>query len=85
MTNLFRFIVVLFLTMTVTSYASQGRAVFSSYVSQEKAELEADVVAKGMGISTEVVSTVVNGGNYYRVVSAAMPTQKARNLISEEK
>ena len=85
MSNLFRFVVVLFFTTAASVYASQGRAVFSSYVSQQKAELEADAVAKRMGIGTEVVSAVVNGGNYYRVVSETMPVQTARNVISEAK
>ena len=79
------FVVLLLLSAAIGTHASEGRAVFSSYTNEQAAKVQANVVAKDLGVSTEVVSALVNGRDYYRVASKRVPIDNARNLISEAK
>ena len=79
------FVVILLLSAAIGTHASEGRAVFSSYTNEQAAKVQANVVAKDLSISTEVISAVVNGRDYYRVASKRVLIDNARNLISEAK
>ena len=74
-----------FMTSGISAFASEGRAIFSSYASEPAAQQEALKVGKALGIRTLVVEALVNGRTYYRVASETTARDNVRRLISRAK
>ena len=74
-----------FVTSGISAFASEGRAIFSSYANELAARLEAINVEKVLGIRTLVVEALVNGRTYYRVASETTARDNVRRLISRAK
>ena len=81
-----RLLATLFFVISGSSaFATEGRAIFSSYANELAARQEAINVEKVLGIRTLVVEALVNGQNYYRVASENKAQENVLSLIIRAK